>query len=436
MQVNSKNSPSVFFIGFVWPEITSTAASQNIVSYLRVFANAGYKVHFASAAQRSQFSTDLKKLNVRCHDIALNCDSFNQLISGIAPDIVVFDRFLTEEQFGWRVISAAPKALRIMDCEDLHFLRAARQQFYKNTGFQPDRAEYLNPDAILAPKHRHYLYNDLTCREMACVYRCDLILTLSAFEQKILISHFNVPESNVLLLPYLIEGQEFQQQADALRARKDFISIGNFRHAPNIDAVNVLVQYLWPTIHQAIPEAACHIYGAYLPPKIKHLHNPKKGLHVHGHVEDHFSVLNKARVLLAPIQFGAGVKGKIIDALSCGLPSITTPIGVEGIHFDHWPGSVVDKRETFIQSAINTYRSSDEEMLNMQQMMQHILMQNFDTQANTVRLLNSIDDAVNELDDKRSANFMQQLVSHHSLQTHQYMSQWIAAKNALAKATA
>ncbi|WP_371193163.1 glycosyltransferase [Glaciecola sp. SC05] len=430
MQVNDKNNHTILFIGFVWPEITSTAASQNIISYLKVFVAAGFNVHFASAAQLSPLSTDISALNVSTHQILLNSDCFDDLVTALEPNVVVFDRFLSEEQFGWRVIKSAPKALRILDCEDLHFLRHARHQLYKSTGYQPLNAEYLIPDATAKPKHSAIFYSDTTSREMACIYRCDLVLTLSAFEKDLLISRFNVPETNVLHLPYLLETEDPVVSIPKQEVRKDFISIGNFRHAPNIDAVNVLVQHIWPAIFRALPDTNCHIYGSYLPPKIKALHNPKKGLHVHGHIPDHFAVLKQAKVLLAPIQFGAGVKGKIVDALRCGLPSVTTPIGTEGIEFSDWPGLQATDRDAFIQGAIDSYLASPDTLLQMQRNMRQILKENFDTETNRQRLITAVETGIANVGVNRAANFLQQLVSYHSLQTHQYMSQWIAAKNA------
>jgi glycosyltransferase involved in cell wall biosynthesis len=423
MQVLDKNNVKILVIGFVWPEVTSTAASQNIVSYLRTFVDAGHQVHFACAAQRSLLSTDLSQMGVETHDIALNCASFDALLEGLAPQVVMFDRFLTEEQFGWRVMKAAPDALRVLDCEDLHFVRHARHQLYKSTGYQPRDPIYLSPEAVLQPHNISYLYNDITCREMASIYRCDLSLTLSSFEHKLLINQFNLDADNIALVPYLIEHTEITPA----QARRDFISIGNFRHAPNIDAVNVLVQHIWPEIFKRLPETKCHIYGAYMPPRIKQLHNPQRGLHVHGHVENHIKALSQAKILLAPIQFGAGVKGKIVDALRCALPSITTPIGTEGIVFDRWPGAQESEREAFIDSAVNTYLSSHDHT----PLIESILRSNYATPSNKAYLLDRISVGYHQLSANRAKNFMQKMVSHHSLQTHQYMSQWIAAKNAV-----
>lgn len=412
----------VLFIGFVWPELTSTAASQNIMSYLKAFNEHGYELHFASAALRSVLSTNLDVLDVTCHQTQLNCDSFDALVKDIAPDIVVFDRFLSEEQFSWRVMKAAPNALRILDIEDLHFVRHARHTLYKKTGYQPKDAVYLECDSILQEQYQELLHNEICSREMASIYRSDLVLSLSEFERSLLIERFHVPAEHVLHIPYLLPNTDIFSSD----IRQDFVSIGNFRHAPNIDAVNILIQHIWPRIAKRLPGAKCHIYGSYLPPRIKDLHNPKKGLYIHGHVQDHHKMLRQAKVLLAPIQFGAGVKGKIVDALRCGLPSITTPIGAEGIKYDVWPGAIVKNQEDFIDSAVATFQS----VHNFIPEARAILDMNFVPEQHSSDLITAVKSALNSLTGRRSKHFLQQMVSHHSLQTHQYMSQWIAAKNA------
>ena len=92
----------------------------------------GASVSFASEAQWSEFSEDLSKLGIPCTEVKINDSSFDSWIKELRPDIVVFDRFMTEEKFGWRVSEICPNALRILDLEDLHGLRIARQDALKS----------------------------------------------------------------------------------------------------------------------------------------------------------------------------------------------------------------------------------------------------------------------------------------------------------------
>ena len=114
-------------------------------------------------------------------------------------------------------------------------------------------------------------------------------------------------------------------------ARRDFVFIGNYRHAPNWDAVQVLAKTIWPQIRSQIPDAKCYIYGAYTPAKAQQFHQPKKGFYIAGWAQDAQDVLAKARVNLAPLRFGAGLKGKIFDAMQVGTPTVMTDIAAEGI---------------------------------------------------------------------------------------------------------
>ena len=122
---------SILIIGKVWPESASSAAGSRMMRLISVFLKAGYTVSFASTANTSQFSDDLHKLGITSFNITLNNSSFDVFMKEHAPQLVLFDRFTSEEQFGWRVAAVCPNAVRILDTEDLHFLRAARQTALK-----------------------------------------------------------------------------------------------------------------------------------------------------------------------------------------------------------------------------------------------------------------------------------------------------------------
>ena len=118
----------VLVIGYVWPEPNSSAAGRHMVSELRLFRQQGWQVEFASPAQPSEHMFDLAEEGITSQSIILNCDSFDKYISEFQPDIVLFDRFMMEEQFAWRVEANCPNALRILDTVDLQCLRYARHQ--------------------------------------------------------------------------------------------------------------------------------------------------------------------------------------------------------------------------------------------------------------------------------------------------------------------
>jgi len=114
---------NILVIGFVWPEPNSSAAGTRMEQLLILFKQWGWKVTFATPAMESDFMIDLAAIGVEKKAIKLNCTSFDVFVQELNPTMVFFDRFLMEEQFGWRVAEFCPNALRILDTIDLHCLR-------------------------------------------------------------------------------------------------------------------------------------------------------------------------------------------------------------------------------------------------------------------------------------------------------------------------
>ena len=159
----------ILIIGTVWPEPNSSAAGGRMLQLIELFVSKAWKVTFASAAADSEYMFDLNTLNIDKVSIELNNSSFDSFVSDLKPTIVLFDRFMTEEQFGWRVAEHCPDALRILDTEDLHCLRSARQLTFKENRI------FKNDDLIC----------DIAKREIASVLRCDLSLIISEFSNKL-----------------------------------------------------------------------------------------------------------------------------------------------------------------------------------------------------------------------------------------------------------
>jgi len=116
-----KTTQNILIIGFVWPEPNSSAAGTRMEQLLLLFKEWGWSVTFATPALDSNFMVDLETIGVEKRTIALNCSSFDEFVQELNPSIVLFDRFLMEEQFGWRVAEYCPNALRILDTIDLHY---------------------------------------------------------------------------------------------------------------------------------------------------------------------------------------------------------------------------------------------------------------------------------------------------------------------------
>ena len=282
----TKSIKKLLVLGYVWPEPNSSAAGSHMLSLLSLFKQQGWQVTFASPAQQGEHKVDLTELGIDEQTVALNCSSFDDFITALNPNMVLFDRFMLEEQFGWRVAKHCPEALRILDTEDLHSLRHARHQALKQ------HRPLTNAD----------LNSDLAKREIAAIFRCDLSLIISDYELALLKNHYAVPEHILLHCPFMLDLEKFTTSENSYSDRLHFISIGNFRHEPNWDAVLFLKQHIWPLIRKQLPKAELHIYGAYPPPKATQLHNPKQGFLVKGWAEDAKQVMQQARVCLAELK--------------------------------------------------------------------------------------------------------------------------------------
>lgn len=419
-------------IGYVWPEPKSSAAGSRMLELIKLFQTQNWDIVFASAAALSEHRADLPSLGVQEKSIALNDSSFNEFLAELQPDAVLFDRFFTEEQFGWRVEQVCPKALRLLDTEDLHSLRYARHQLLKCAQKEStNETARQSIDPILASCEEIYqrmATEDMAQREIAAIFRCDLSLMISQFEIELLTNYFSIPKQLLHYSPFL-EVKTEQEILPSFNERQHFISIGNFRHEPNWDAVLYLKHAIWPLIREQLPQAELHVYGAYPPPKATQLQNAKQGFHIKGWADDAHKVMQQARVCLAPLRFGAGIKGKLMDAMRNGTPSVTTSIGAEAMQGDlHWGGFVENTAEKIAAAAIKLY--SDKDIWLKSQVQGSNILQNYFGALNHSRLLiDRIDSLQANLVSERQQNFIGLMLRHHMLKSTQYMSQWIEVKN-------
>jgi len=382
---------------------------------IRLFQRQNWDVSYASTAAESSFAIDLYGIGVNKLSVKVNDIGFDAIIQNLAPDMVMYDRFMTEEQFGWRVAKFAPNALRILDTEDFHCLRYARQR-----AFQEKRV-FTDDD----------LLSDVAIREVAAILRSDLSLMISTYEIELLERVFNVDAELLHYLPFMVDAEE-RKSDKTFSDRQHFVSIGNFHHAPNLDSVKYLKSDIWPLIRKQMPNAELHVYGAYPTQQVLEMNNPKNGFIVKGRAEDAFEVIGNTRVLLGPLRFGAGLKGKLLDAMQCGTPSVTTSIGAEAMHGQlPWNGFVTDDASEFADKAVELYRNRTR-WIEAQQNGLSILKQTFDSKLHSEAFVERLKATQKNLTHHRSSNFMGQLLQHHTMRSTEYMSKWIEAKNRLA----
>lgn len=399
----------MLIIGLVWPEPTSSAAGWRMLQLVDLFNSQGFEITFSSAASKSEHSFPLANKGVMEVEIKLNDSSFDEFIKDLNPDFVLFDRFMTEEQYSWRVMQTCPQAIRILDTEDLHFVRQARQEAYK-------KGLDFNSDM---------LYSDLAKRELTAIYRSDLSLIISGFEMELLQDEFTINPQILSYLPFQIQHQE--QERIGFEDREHFTFIGNFLHEPNWKTVQ-RIKEIWPSIRKKLPKAEVHIYGAYPSDKVWQLNQPKQGFRIMGRADHAIDTLKKYRVLLAPIPFGAGLKGKFIDALFAGIPSISSKVGAEAMFQDQeWPGYIADKTEEIVDKAVSLYQDQlawESAAKRSQQILESLIDPNWGKD-----LTHALEKIQQNLESHRRKNMIGQILWSNQFLSSKYLSQWIEEKN-------
>jgi O-antigen biosynthesis protein len=224
-----------------------------------------------------------------------------------------------------------PHAKVIFDTVDLHFLREQRAAEHTD-----NRA--LASQAAASRK-----------RELTLIRACDITLVVSPVEQALLSRE--APEAKVELVSNVHE--VFGRRA-GFAERKDLVFVGGFGHPPNIDAVNWLAEEIYPRIRAIRPDIALHLIGAI--PESARSKYQQPGIYVHGQVRDLAPWMDGCRIALAPLRFGAGVKGKVNMAMSYGLPVVATSIAAEGMQLNHGDNILVaDDADTFSSTVLRLY---------------------------------------------------------------------------------
>jgi glycosyltransferase involved in cell wall biosynthesis len=406
----------LLIIGFVWPEPNSSAAGGRMMQLISFFKSQGYQITFSSPALDSDFMVDLNDYQVDKKGITLNCSSFDLFIKELNPDIVLFDRFMIEEQFGWRVAENCPNALRILDTEDLHCLRLARQKAFKENRI------FITSDLLT---------EDSAKREIASILRCDLSLIISEYELELLETVFKIDQSLLYYLPIIANDIDanYLKELPPFEERQNFIFVGNFLHEPNWNAVQYLKESIWPLIKKQLPEVDLSIYGAYPSQKVLQLHKPSEGFYIKGRALNAQKVVQMARVVLAPLRFGAGIKGKLLEAMQCGTPSVTTTVGGESMYGNlPWNGCITDDEVDFANQAVQLYLDKTV-WLKAQENGIQIINNRYSIAIFQNDFARQIDFMLFNIKEHRSNNFIGELLQHHTLKSTKYMARWIEEKN-------
>ncbi len=161
--------------------------------------------------------------------------------------------------------------------------------------------------------------------ELASLSRAELILSYSSVEQAVISSHItNGPKTGIV--PWVIDPVPVRK---GFAERQDIAFMGGFSHYPNVGAVKYFLDEIMPLLRTAIPGVRFLIFGSNVPPQIQA--RASDDVIIRGYVADVAEVFDACRVFVAPLLTGAGMKGKVLDCIAAGIPSVLSPIAAEGI---------------------------------------------------------------------------------------------------------
>ncbi|MGR8933321.1 MAG: glycosyltransferase [Gammaproteobacteria bacterium] len=301
-------------IDYQTPRPDMDAGSYAAIQEMRLLQSLGFKVTFVpeNMAYLGQYTELLQRMGIEVI-YAPFAGSVEEILKerGKEFDVVYMTRYYVAKNHLRFVRQHAPKA-RVLFCNaDLHFLREIREAIERKDENALEHARQVREE------------------ELAIMRQVDVSLSYNSIEHAVILSH-NLQQTKVVTCPWVVDVKE---STPGYAARSDIAFLGGFGHPPNKAAVLFFIDQVMPILRQRLPDAKFRIYGSNVPKEIETMAG--KDVVVEGYIEDVADVYDSCRVFVAPLLTGAGIKGKVIDALAHGTPSVLTPIAAEGTPLRH-----------------------------------------------------------------------------------------------------
>ncbi|SHM49322.1 glycosyltransferase [Rhodanobacter sp. OK091] len=300
----------ILIVDALTPDPSRDSGSLRLINIMRLLREQGWRISFMADNRRAtEDEIELlgsKGIHVLCKPWAPTLSTWLAR-EGAGLDAVMLCRHYIAQPHLLLVRRLAPTAKILFDTVDLHFLREQRAAAHSGNAALTRQAEASRR------------------REIALVRACDASFVVSPVELRLLADE--VPEARVELLSNV---HEVFGRTKGFAERSGLVFVGGFGHPPNVDAVRWLVEQILPCIREQRPDIVLHLIGDM--PDDARQRFIGIGTEVHGRVDDLKPWMENCRVALAPLRYGAGVKGKVNMAMSYGLPVVATPIAAEGMN--------------------------------------------------------------------------------------------------------
>jgi glycosyltransferase involved in cell wall biosynthesis len=298
--------PSALVIDDRAPDVNRDAGSRAIVSHMLSLQRLGFDVHFAPADMRGDWRA-LEELGVTCHAKPW-VNSIEEVLERErgAYRLVYLHRLANASCYLALTRKFQPRARIIYSLADLHSLRLARE------------AAVEKRDDLM--RHSEWLKR----QEFWCAAQADAVVTHSAVEKDILQRH--LPAGKIFVAPWHVAPDP---TAARFADRSGVGFLAHFAHKPNVDAARLLVGPIMRAVWAKDPAISCTLAGSEMPDALRELASDR--VEVLGAVDELGEFFGRVRLTAAPLAFGAGIKGKVLDSLAAGAPCVCTPVAAEGL---------------------------------------------------------------------------------------------------------
>ncbi len=336
---------NVLIIDEIIPEFNKDSGSRRLTEIIKLLLKNKVSVFLIADLKQYKYKSDyiqkFKDLGVNVYQPSI--DQKGQLVTKedfiklITPkiDVAWLHRPTIFSKFQSLVKTANPNIKLVFDMVDFHYVRLLRE--YE-----------LNKDEALKAEAEKFLKIELeNCKN------ADVVIAISTTDKELLKKHFNTDEK-VVLISNIHQHIDKSDNFNSFENRKDLLFVGSFRHDPNSDAVKYLKEDIMPLVWKVIPDLKVNIIGSYITEEIEALASDKFKLL--GFVDDLNAVINTTKLFVAPLRFGAGIKGKIGQSLEHSLPLVTTNVGAEGFDFGEQTNVMIaNNAEAIAQKVIDLY---------------------------------------------------------------------------------
>ena len=314
------------------PEFDRNAGSRRLYSWLRILATeydiAFYMLHRRIGGDSKRYGQALRELGVKIH--APQKTVLELLVQQIDHG-VLFEFFHTAERLLPYLRLRRPDLPMVVSCADLHYVRESRAAAFAD-----------HPVRALARARR------TRRRELGTYGRADMIVTVTEDDRRALVGAAPHTVAAVVPTTYPIARVV---PAFSQRIPCSILFVGDFRHAPNADAVLFFYRHVLPLVRRSLRDVAVTIVGDAPPREVRALSSAD--ITVTGWVPDVEPYLTTHCISIAPLRFGAGLKGKIVEAMATGLPVVTTPVGAEGMELVHGSTALIaESPEAFARAVV------------------------------------------------------------------------------------